>query len=287
VIGVEEGSPTETFGVVSDVEARSDGVYLLDGHAARLYKFSHQGRLITQAGGPGSGPGEFRRPAALATFGDRVAVLDRNKPGLVIFTDRDSALIYEREVRFSFAPRDVCALGDTLIVTGLHDDHAVHVLGPDGAIIRSLVRVPAQIDPKVGERWQGNLRSIVADGVLDCLDDQHMIIVLSEWRPEIRGLRADGSELWRFDIEPYSPFSWTLGADGKSLGFGPAVEGGAVNQGSNVLSIGPEELLFQLKEIRQGRDPKSDPVETYVLNTATGTRQRRSGDMPAFFGSIL
>src|SRR5688572_25641258 len=51
VIGVEEGSPTETFGVVSDVDVRNDGVYLLDGQAARLYKFSHQGRLITQAGG--------------------------------------------------------------------------------------------------------------------------------------------------------------------------------------------------------------------------------------------
>lgn len=51
------------FSWVSSVNVDSaDNIYVLDSKSCTIFKFDKQGKLLTQFGRPGSGPGEFQRP---------------------------------------------------------------------------------------------------------------------------------------------------------------------------------------------------------------------------------
>lgn len=94
----EPGSGPTRFDGPTDVQIASNGdIFVADGHESnannRIVKFSADGRYLLEWGGPGSEPGRFDVPHALAmdTLG-RLFVADRNNNRIQIF-DQQGGLI--------------------------------------------------------------------------------------------------------------------------------------------------------------------------------------------------
>ena len=66
---------SEVFSV-SDAVLHRDTWFVLDRRATQVHRFDESGTLLGSFGRRGEGPGEFRRPAAIASRGDTVFVLD-------------------------------------------------------------------------------------------------------------------------------------------------------------------------------------------------------------------
>jgi DNA-binding beta-propeller fold protein YncE len=77
------------FNMVTNVALSAQGdLYVADGYGnARVHKFSAAGELLFSWGEPGSGPGQFKLPHAIAVDrGNRVYVADRENSRIQIFT---------------------------------------------------------------------------------------------------------------------------------------------------------------------------------------------------------
>lgn len=67
-------------------------MYVADGYAV-VHRFDARGQRIATWGGPGSGPGRFTVPHAIAVDGrDRILVADRENDRIQVF-DRDGTFI--------------------------------------------------------------------------------------------------------------------------------------------------------------------------------------------------
>jgi len=84
---------TSTFGRILDVEVDQEGnIYVLDGLAACVRAFRPDGTYLRTIGGPGEGPGEFRRPNGLVIASDgHIWVSDTQNNRFTAF-DLDGAL---------------------------------------------------------------------------------------------------------------------------------------------------------------------------------------------------
>ncbi len=98
--GFKEGvSPVQyssgPFNMVTNVATGANGeMFIADGYGnARVHRFSADGQLLASWGQPGSGPGEFNLPHAIAVDrSNRVFVADRENSRIQIFS-ADGALI--------------------------------------------------------------------------------------------------------------------------------------------------------------------------------------------------
>lgn len=98
--GFKEGvSPVQyssgPFNMVTNVATGTNGeMFIADGYGnARVHRFSADGQLLASWGQPGSGPGEFNLPHAIAVDrSNRVYVADRENSRIQIFS-ADGALI--------------------------------------------------------------------------------------------------------------------------------------------------------------------------------------------------
>ena len=98
--GFKEGvSPVQhssgPFNMVTNVATGANGeMFIADGYGnARVHRFSADGQLLASWGQPGSGPGEFNLPHAIAVDrSNRVYVADRENSRIQIFS-ADGALI--------------------------------------------------------------------------------------------------------------------------------------------------------------------------------------------------
>ena len=81
--GGERAVLVEPSGIAVDAFGR---VYVTDASQHRLVRFDAHGTSLGEAGALGSGPGDLRRPAAVATVGSLgVAVLDRENRRIVLY----------------------------------------------------------------------------------------------------------------------------------------------------------------------------------------------------------
>jgi len=70
-IGTVDGDPREAFGQILGLALDDDlNVYVLDGQSTNVRVFDREGLYLRTIGGPGAGPGEFRRPYAIAVDED-------------------------------------------------------------------------------------------------------------------------------------------------------------------------------------------------------------------------
>ena len=99
-IGSVSGAGWEQFGRVSEVAFDGAGqLYVLDSQATMVTVVGPDGEFRRTLGGPGEGPGEFRRALALAVFRDgRVVVGDA---GLFVYHLFDASGEFERRVRWA------------------------------------------------------------------------------------------------------------------------------------------------------------------------------------------
>lgn len=81
--GGERAILAEPSGIAVDAFGR---IYVTDASQHRLVRFDARGTLLGEAGALGSGPGDLRRPAAVAAVGSLgVAVLDRENLRIVLY----------------------------------------------------------------------------------------------------------------------------------------------------------------------------------------------------------
>ncbi len=86
-LGTLDGEDWEQFGMLFDVDFGPGGdLYVLDMQTARLFVVGTDGRLVTELGGKGEGPGEFGYPVTTAVLTDgRVVVGDLSRRGYHMF----------------------------------------------------------------------------------------------------------------------------------------------------------------------------------------------------------
>jgi hypothetical protein len=132
----QRGDDDTHFQSPSDVITTPNGdIFVSDGHAPivpfipagldmRVMKFSKDGKFLKQWGKPGSGPGEFNNPHALALDGNgRLYVADRANNRIQIFT-QDGKLITEWK-QFG-RPSGFYIAGDRLYAIDADSTEAIH-----------------------------------------------------------------------------------------------------------------------------------------------------------------
>jgi len=113
------GADERHFNRPTDIAVLPDGsFYVSDGYRnTRVVKFSPEGKFLFQWGAPGTGPGEFNTPHALAVDGaGRVYVADRENDRVQVFDARGRFLkqIKDREIG---RPYSLAILpGDRLVI---------------------------------------------------------------------------------------------------------------------------------------------------------------------------
>lgn len=148
-IGSVDGGSWESFSVLvaAGFDARGH-LYLLDGHDPRLTVVDPRGELVQMVGRAGDGPGEFRRPLAMAVLPDgHVVVSDAGHRGLLVF---DPTGAFARSVPLGEgegAPSILLPHGDAEVV---YAATPIMMMGGPGAGARDVSReariVRARID---------------------------------------------------------------------------------------------------------------------------------------------
>jgi sugar lactone lactonase YvrE len=163
------GSGNDTFNQPSDVVVAANGdIFVADGHGgktnARIVKFSRDGRFIKSWGKPGSGPGEFDTPHAIAIDSrGRVFVADRGNNRIQIFDQEGKFLDEWRQ--FSRPSGIFFDRNNTIYVTDSESNTQRHPRGKRGIYLGNATdgKVTAFIpDP---ERDPDNSLTSGAEGV--------------------------------------------------------------------------------------------------------------------------
>lgn len=117
-VGVLDGPEAYVLGRIADVELDAEGrIYILDRHANELRLYDAGGRYLHRVGGPGTGPGRYRRVQAVAVASDRVYVSDISRR-VEIYRVAGDSLIHLESVSLDMAALALCVVGDTLVVQG-------------------------------------------------------------------------------------------------------------------------------------------------------------------------
>jgi hypothetical protein len=159
--GVQVEGPTgESFASPTGVVVASNGdIFVTDGHRGngghRVVKFSKEGKFIKTWGKPGSAPGEFRVPHALAIDSrDRLFVVDRGNRRVQVF-DADGTFIAEWP-QFGICETIYIAHDDTLYVADANSTAAT--------------KSPYKKGIRVGSAKDGSVKYFIQEEVPD--DDE-------------------------------------------------------------------------------------------------------------------
>lgn len=144
------GADDRHFARPTQVAVLPDGsFYVADGYLnTRIVKFSSDGKFLFQWGRPGSGPGEFNVPHAIAVDkAGRVYVADRGNDRVQIFSGdgRFIRQIHSREIGRPFGLA-LLAQGRIVVADGGEQPHAgpdrsgLTILTPDGQVLQHLGR---------------------------------------------------------------------------------------------------------------------------------------------------
>ena len=133
------GSGNDTFNQPSDVVVGANGdIFVADGHGgktnARIVKFTRDGRFIKSWGKPGSGPGEFDTPHAIAIDArGRLFIADRGNNRIQIF-DQEGMFLEEWR-QFSRPSGIYFDRNDTIYVTDSESNTQRHPKGRRGIYV--------------------------------------------------------------------------------------------------------------------------------------------------------
>ena len=170
--GVDTG-PEYSIGYVADARRLSDGrIVIIDGQANHLLTFDQGGSFIQAWGREGEGPGEFRRPEALALLpGDSVVVFDDGNRSASVFAP-SGAFVRRVAHPIPFAPPSGMSTAESCCVpVGA---------GADGSIFWRLPETWSGVDP--GPTTTVLVRLDAGGSDLDTLGNFH-----SGWAQHVEG----------------------------------------------------------------------------------------------------
>jgi hypothetical protein len=125
-IGTLNGPENVVFGDITDALATTAGVVVLDQSLNQLRLYANDGTPRRQISRQGRGPGELSRPAALATTGHDLDVLDAGSQRITRFTVTTDTAYYSGEIPLDFNAFDICELNGVLFVLGFSKGRSIH-----------------------------------------------------------------------------------------------------------------------------------------------------------------
>lgn len=244
LLTVPDAPPESAFGLVGDVAVGSDGrAFVLDALNREVGAFTASGDRTALLGRPGSGPGEFMGPVALAVddVGGGLYVLDERRQGIDLFDAAEN--VWRRTIPLDFHAADLCFLSGRLYVLGGRNGFLLHEVSPaDGRVLRSFGPDPDSEDLL--------LRGYRASGYLGC-STWGEIAFLPSMRPEVLRFSAERGEL--LGMAPIPGYVAVRVRPNGSGGMQFDVPGGGGHDyGSSILPLAGGDWLIQAGRLRKG-----------------------------------
>lgn len=266
------------------MRSREGHLVVLDERMHRLILFDEDGRKLHEAGGPGSGPGEFRAASGFeAVDGRDVHVLDRGNRRLSLFRlDADSLLhLGDRILQTASLPTDACSMGGSTYLLAGTGSWLVEVLGDDGGVTGGFGELPL-LDhvPEGGPRSRA--RTTLASGRILCMPNEQMVVATYSLLSDVMGFDRAGRLLWRTDLDAFAPLGVTpLERMGRTVTqYSTPDPSGRHNQVIGLLEL-QGLIVVQLAVLDWiHRTPGLREIDTRFLDPATGREVGRRTDLP-------
>lgn len=278
-LGVLEGDLDQEFGDLTAVLARpAAGVLLLDSRTSQLRLFDWTGRFRGRLGRSGSGPGEFRVPTAVDWLGaDTLAVLDYglSRITLAVWT---GSVAFAGSFRVAAPAFDLCSIGPAVFVSGAR-------VG-DSSIVRRIAVPGGSVRP-IGSLFALDRQDPVLAGALslrlqmECVPQLDLVVVASEWLPEVRAYAAGSGALrWSASLPDFNATIVTHTADGR-ISFKPPPTA-VYHMVTNLRRLDGTLLAVQVRRRipGQARALRREVVETRLLDAGTGRQVGVQEDLP-------
>ncbi len=172
---LSRNAQVELFGAY-DIAGTGEGYLLTDSRNGRLMLYDRELALVREIGREGSGPGEYRFPAAMASDGDRIAVLDQNLARVSYLTPAGK-FISSQPMRANSV--DI-ALHPRLGLLVAEDASPVHYLSRyAGGESTAFAEMPSWLADDAGRafRLRTDLVAASPDGSVHVLDGRRLVLV--------------------------------------------------------------------------------------------------------------
>jgi len=278
LVGDDAKNSKELLGVIESIEITEAGeILVLDSKDNKLKAYSIDGRLISDFGRTGDGPGEFRRPEVMVlAVENHVIVADRfNK--IHRYRYHDQVFEYVDSITLDYVPVDMCALSDKLIVRGIRHSkkgfesvtilhsYSLENLGHVNSFGRSY------------HSKNGLIINQLSDGPIACDITTNSIIAMFEYLPFIYSYNENGNIKWIAELEDFRALSITENYSG-SVTFSPGKDG-VKEVGKSIIKITDSLMILQTRaEVNESVYYKS-----YVFNSNDGTGKYIGQDVPRIY----
>ena len=137
---------------IVDVVYRGKGIYsLLDSKRGRIFTYDHEGNLLYIFGGLGDMAGTFKQPAAIESFGSRIAVLDAHRNEIMTFDETAYGRLINEAVGLRFDGDESLAVEKWQQVLLLNENLEIANIGIGKAYLTSGDNVNAMKYLKLGQ----------------------------------------------------------------------------------------------------------------------------------------
>lgn len=277
-IGSLDGVQHTVWGSLEDVAAESSGgFHAVDSHYSEVRSFSRNGEYLGAFGRQGGGPAEFRNPLALASVGNgRLAIVTGNSRVKLFARDRSGEYSPAGTINY-IDGQDACSIGNNLIIRGFRIDPNSGTIGSN--IVHVYDALDRSLDTSIVEVYRSPSRLVqlqISKGLIECVPDHDLFVVVDYALPYVRAFSKDGSFLWATKLGPFVPMMIQSTA---RPGGGHSVTV-AIREGtSRILSlnrVSPDHLLVQTITFGKQNDDGSHSSErrdSFLLSAATGRGQ--------------
>lgn len=215
-LGQLDGDSPHVFGRIRDVGVLPNGdVFVLDDLMYEIRWFDSQGRHVAQSGRNGSGPGEFRSPAAM--FVEETGVIhtyDRRNGRISVFQSINGALVHERDIRLDLTSvDDLCVMnGDYYFVTP-NDSSVVQRFDKNGKRIAAfgarpslsnLLNTKLPSDPSLAASIAGSYNG----AMIYCDPVRQSVVLVYRQLPLVRAFTAAGGAVWETHLSDFHQLRW-------------------------------------------------------------------------------
>lgn len=196
VFGSLNGASSEIIGRIQSVGAGDSVFLVLDDRMSTLRLHSSTGRLLSEVGRPGRGPGEFDSPKAMTIDDSAVYVLDAVNR-VQRFRYGSSSIVLTDVFRMPIESSDICILNGRLFALGIStsDPAVIHEVSLTGQVMSSFGESYRSADPFV--------RFLLSEGRLWCDSGADLIVIAFSRVPEIIAFSTAGHPRWATRIEPF------------------------------------------------------------------------------------
>lgn len=276
-VGELESPASHVFGQIRDVEALSDGGFLvLDGRWMNVRRYSSTGGWLSEIGRRGDGPGEFQAPRSLAMLDDSTLLVLGGGRRINEFRLRAAEFLYIRDIHLDFFGRDLCVMNGRAFVQGAHRDQGIHEIDSEGRAVESFHAAP-QHGFDLGAGWKAVLDDQALTGFIACLPDVGLVVVASSWLPTLFAYDALGNLVWRTTIPEFRPVVPTLAESGRAMQW----ERGEGADGVVALEVSPAgKLVVQTVHLVDRERARSVQPKTFLVDGASGDLTLVEEDVP-------